>query len=82
MDKMFKDVRPFEAKKTGQTVSPNAKPVKIRNYVCHYLTDRPHYYSPTYTAKWTRMWIKAALLLDLLPIADNIENMLFTFMRT
>ena len=54
MYKMFRDVRPFEAK-TGQTVPPNTKPVKIRNYVCHYLTDRPHYYSAKYTAKWTRL---------------------------
>ena len=50
------------------------RPVKLQDYVCHTLTDRPAYYSSKNTAKWTRLWIKAALLLDLIPIADNIEK--------
>ena len=77
--KMFKDIHLVQAMKTNRT-KPNIKPLKYRDYVCHTLTDNPDFYSAKNTAKWTRLWIKVALLLNLTRIADNIENMLFSFM--
>jgi hypothetical protein len=53
---------------------------KIRNQICHRFKLQPSLYNAKNTAKWMRMWIKTALLLELNEIADAIENLLHIFM--
>jgi hypothetical protein len=62
--KIFKDIHLVKAMKTKKT-RPHIRPVKLRDYVCHTLTDNPAFCSPHNIAKWTKLWIKVVLLLNL-----------------
>jgi len=52
---------------------------KIRNKFAHRVNEPTNPYTPMNSAKWARMFIKAALLLNLIDIADAMENQLFSY---
>ena len=47
---------------------------KIRNKIANRVNETPDPYNPKNTAKWSRMFIKAGLLFDLIDVADEMEN--------
>jgi len=67
---------------TATTVALDPKRYdKIRNKIAHRVNERTNPYTPKNCAKWARMFIKSALLLDLMDVADQMENEFLSYMR-
>jgi len=54
---------------------------KIRNKFAHKVNESTNPYTGKNAAKWTRMFIKAALLLNLADVANEMESLLYIYMR-